>query len=172
MGWSQGLFRALWRALSKEVKEHVGTDHLGNKYYFIPEYKNWRGEMRERPAFAWSVNEGKVRVSCQLPGDTQGVTEGISRVGPPRPLLHSGVVAPAASDPAFVRCGQALRIGGPCPAAPSQLSPGRPVREPRALLNPRGGLSPDPWVTQTGTRPPESFARVAGMWLFLSLFLV
>lgn len=63
MGWSQGLFRALWRALSREVKEHVGTDQLGNKYYYIPEYKNWRGEVRARAAVAWSVNEGKVRVS-------------------------------------------------------------------------------------------------------------
>uniref|UniRef100_A0A2K6H0Z9 NADH:ubiquinone oxidoreductase complex assembly factor 2 n=1 Tax=Propithecus coquereli TaxID=379532 RepID=A0A2K6H0Z9_PROCO len=52
MGWSQGLFRALWRALSREVKEHVGTDQLGNKYYYIPEYKNWRGEVRARAAVA------------------------------------------------------------------------------------------------------------------------
>eukprot|EP00069_Balaena_mysticetus_P018469 bmy_11407T0 len=42
MGWSQNLFRVLWRALSKEVKEQVGTDRFGNKYYYIPEYKNWR----------------------------------------------------------------------------------------------------------------------------------
>ncbi|KAG7481166.1 hypothetical protein MATL_G00063910 [Megalops atlanticus] len=25
------------------VKEHVGTDHFGNKYYFIPEQKTWTG---------------------------------------------------------------------------------------------------------------------------------
>ncbi|KAL4630091.1 mimitin, mitochondrial isoform X1 [Arapaima gigas] len=25
------------------VKEHVGTDHLGNKYYFIPQQKTWTG---------------------------------------------------------------------------------------------------------------------------------
>nr|KAF6355577.1 NADH:ubiquinone oxidoreductase complex assembly factor 2 [Myotis myotis] len=42
MGWSQELFRTVWRALSKEVKELVGTDHFGNKYYYIPAYKNWR----------------------------------------------------------------------------------------------------------------------------------
>ncbi|XP_036918786.1 NADH dehydrogenase [ubiquinone] 1 alpha subcomplex assembly factor 2 [Sturnira hondurensis] len=49
MGWSQDLFRALWRALSKEVKELVGTDQFGNKYYHIPEYKNWRGQtIREK----------------------------------------------------------------------------------------------------------------------------
>ncbi|XP_028380451.1 NADH dehydrogenase [ubiquinone] 1 alpha subcomplex assembly factor 2 [Phyllostomus discolor] len=49
MGWSQDLFRALWRALSKEAKELVGTDQFGNKYYHIPEYKNWRGQtIREK----------------------------------------------------------------------------------------------------------------------------
>ncbi|XP_068594813.1 NADH dehydrogenase [ubiquinone] 1 alpha subcomplex assembly factor 2 [Brachionichthys hirsutus] len=25
------------------VRHHVGTDHLGNKYYFIPEQKTWTG---------------------------------------------------------------------------------------------------------------------------------
>ncbi|XP_038560417.1 NADH dehydrogenase [ubiquinone] 1 alpha subcomplex assembly factor 2 [Micropterus salmoides] len=25
------------------VRDHVGTDHLGNKYYFIPEQKTWTG---------------------------------------------------------------------------------------------------------------------------------
>ncbi|XP_061756699.1 NADH dehydrogenase [ubiquinone] 1 alpha subcomplex assembly factor 2 [Nerophis ophidion] len=25
------------------VREHVGTDHLGNKYYFVPEQKTWTG---------------------------------------------------------------------------------------------------------------------------------
>uniref|UniRef100_UPI0025ADD796 NADH dehydrogenase [ubiquinone] 1 alpha subcomplex assembly factor 2 isoform X1 n=1 Tax=Doryrhamphus excisus TaxID=161450 RepID=UPI0025ADD796 len=25
------------------VREHVGTDHLGNKYYFFPEQKTWTG---------------------------------------------------------------------------------------------------------------------------------
>lgn len=49
MGWPQGLFRVLWRALSKEVKEQVGTDRFGNKYYYIPEHKNWRGQtVREK----------------------------------------------------------------------------------------------------------------------------
>uniref|UniRef100_A0A2I3RP00 NADH:ubiquinone oxidoreductase complex assembly factor 2 n=1 Tax=Pan troglodytes TaxID=9598 RepID=A0A2I3RP00_PANTR len=37
MGWSQDLFRALWRSLSREVKEHVGTGQCGNKYYYIPQ---------------------------------------------------------------------------------------------------------------------------------------
>ncbi|XP_077859836.1 NADH dehydrogenase [ubiquinone] 1 alpha subcomplex assembly factor 2 isoform X1 [Macaca mulatta] len=46
MGWSQDLFRALWRSLSREVKEHVGTDQFGNKYYCIPQYKNWRAWIR------------------------------------------------------------------------------------------------------------------------------
>lgn len=57
MGWSQRLFGVLRRALSKEVKEQVGTDRFGNKYYYIPEYKNWRGEMRARAAAGWSEND-------------------------------------------------------------------------------------------------------------------
>lgn len=40
--------RSLWSSLSKEVREHVGTDHLGNKYYYIAQYKNWRGKREER----------------------------------------------------------------------------------------------------------------------------
>lgn len=27
------------------VREHVGTDHLGNKYYVIPEQKTWTGRV-------------------------------------------------------------------------------------------------------------------------------
>ncbi|KAF7659719.1 hypothetical protein LDENG_00293930 [Lucifuga dentata] len=27
------------------VREHVGTDHLGNKYYVIPEQKTWTGRI-------------------------------------------------------------------------------------------------------------------------------
>ncbi|XP_030000356.1 NADH dehydrogenase [ubiquinone] 1 alpha subcomplex assembly factor 2 [Sphaeramia orbicularis] len=27
------------------VREHVGTDHLGNKYYFVPEQKTWTGRL-------------------------------------------------------------------------------------------------------------------------------
>ncbi|KAM6223019.1 NADH dehydrogenase [ubiquinone] 1 alpha subcomplex assembly factor 2 [Rhynchocyon petersi] len=49
MGLSQRVLSSLWRLLSKEVKQHVGTDQFGNKYYFIPAYKNWRGHtIRER----------------------------------------------------------------------------------------------------------------------------
>lgn len=59
MGWPQGLFRVLWRALSKEVKEQVGTDRFGNKYYYIPEHKNWRGEMWAGAQVARSRSERK-----------------------------------------------------------------------------------------------------------------
>ncbi|ERE85313.1 mimitin [Cricetulus griseus] len=48
MGWWWSVLRSVWSVLSKEVREHVGTDHLGNKYYYIPKYKNWRGESDER----------------------------------------------------------------------------------------------------------------------------
>lgn len=27
------------------AREHVGTDHLGNKYYYIPEQKSWTGRV-------------------------------------------------------------------------------------------------------------------------------
>ncbi|CAK6950578.1 NADH dehydrogenase 1 alpha subcomplex assembly factor 2 [Scomber japonicus] [Scomber scombrus] len=27
------------------IREHVGTDHLGNKYYFVPEQKTWTGRL-------------------------------------------------------------------------------------------------------------------------------
>ncbi|XP_052599221.1 NADH dehydrogenase [ubiquinone] 1 alpha subcomplex assembly factor 2 isoform X2 [Peromyscus californicus insignis] len=46
MGWWRGLLRSVWGSLSKGVREHVGTDHLGNNYYFIAEYKNWRAWIR------------------------------------------------------------------------------------------------------------------------------
>uniref|UniRef100_A0A8I6G9G1 NADH:ubiquinone oxidoreductase complex assembly factor 2 n=1 Tax=Rattus norvegicus TaxID=10116 RepID=A0A8I6G9G1_RAT len=49
MSWWRGVVRSVWSALSREVREHVGTDHLGNKYYYVAEYKNWRGQtMREK----------------------------------------------------------------------------------------------------------------------------
>lgn len=28
------------------VREHVGTDHLGNNYYVVPEQKTWTGKPR------------------------------------------------------------------------------------------------------------------------------
>ncbi|XP_048834313.1 NADH dehydrogenase [ubiquinone] 1 alpha subcomplex assembly factor 2 isoform X3 [Brienomyrus brachyistius] len=30
------------------VKDHVGTDHFGNKYYFIPEQRTWMAWIRGR----------------------------------------------------------------------------------------------------------------------------
>ncbi|XP_046904614.1 NADH dehydrogenase [ubiquinone] 1 alpha subcomplex assembly factor 2 [Hypomesus transpacificus] len=38
-------FAGLLRRTFGMVKEHVGTDHLGNKYYVIPEQKTWMGRM-------------------------------------------------------------------------------------------------------------------------------
>ncbi|XP_061115796.1 NADH dehydrogenase [ubiquinone] 1 alpha subcomplex assembly factor 2 isoform X1 [Conger conger] len=39
---------ALFRSF-RIVKEHVGTDHFGNKYFFIPEQKTWTGRsVRQR----------------------------------------------------------------------------------------------------------------------------
>ncbi|XP_004608521.1 NADH dehydrogenase [ubiquinone] 1 alpha subcomplex assembly factor 2 [Sorex araneus] len=60
MGWSQDLFRVLWRALSKEVREQVGTDHLGNKYYYVPSYKNWRGQTIRAKRIIEPANKNEV----------------------------------------------------------------------------------------------------------------
>lgn len=81
MGWWRGLLRSVWGSLSKEVREHVGTDHLGNKYYFIAEYKNWRGESEKRPRVA--ARPGQVAVTANLgPG-----------LGCPGPCLSRGARA-------------------------------------------------------------------------------
>ncbi|XP_062372136.1 NADH dehydrogenase [ubiquinone] 1 alpha subcomplex assembly factor 2 [Sardina pilchardus] len=41
------------------IKEHVGTDHLGNKYYMIPEQKTWTGRVvrAKRMMIAFNPNE-------------------------------------------------------------------------------------------------------------------
>ncbi|XP_054895324.1 NADH dehydrogenase [ubiquinone] 1 alpha subcomplex assembly factor 2 isoform X2 [Poeciliopsis prolifica] len=39
------------------VREHVGTDHLGNKYYSIPEQKTWTAWMRGRRKEPPSIEE-------------------------------------------------------------------------------------------------------------------
>ncbi|KAJ8285394.1 hypothetical protein GJAV_G00026320 [Gymnothorax javanicus] len=39
MRWIAAFFRRF-----RVIKEHVGTDHLGNKYYFQPEQQTWTGQ--------------------------------------------------------------------------------------------------------------------------------
>ncbi|XP_005356828.1 NADH dehydrogenase [ubiquinone] 1 alpha subcomplex assembly factor 2 [Microtus ochrogaster] len=56
MGWWRAVLRSLWSSLSKEVREHVGTDHLGNKYYYIAQYKNWRGQTIREKRFVEAAN--------------------------------------------------------------------------------------------------------------------
>lgn len=123
MGWSQDLFRALWRSLSREVKEHVGTDQFGNKYYCIPQYKNWRGEEGARAAIAWSVKEGKVRAPSQLTHhETLRVSpEGISGVR--WPLSTPSLCHRSPTRPGSGRLGPASCVRGPYDPA---LSPGVP----------------------------------------------
>lgn len=38
------------------VKQHVGTDHLGNKYYYIPEQKTWTGRVVRMRRFVEASN--------------------------------------------------------------------------------------------------------------------
>ncbi|KAI5939088.1 NADH dehydrogenase [ubiquinone] 1 alpha subcomplex assembly factor 2 [Manis javanica] len=60
MAWAQSVFSALRRSLSKEVKKKVGTDRFGNKYYYIPEYKNWRGQTIREKRIVEAANEREV----------------------------------------------------------------------------------------------------------------
>lgn len=41
-------FVSLLRTTFGVVREHVGTDHFGNKYYYIPEQKTWTGKLHCR----------------------------------------------------------------------------------------------------------------------------
>ncbi|XP_069780570.1 NADH dehydrogenase [ubiquinone] 1 alpha subcomplex assembly factor 2 isoform X2 [Narcine bancroftii] len=42
------------------VKHHVGTDHLGNKYYYIPEQKTWTGQTVRSRRKMESVNPKEI----------------------------------------------------------------------------------------------------------------
>ncbi|XP_074241803.1 NADH dehydrogenase [ubiquinone] 1 alpha subcomplex assembly factor 2 isoform X10 [Saimiri boliviensis] len=76
MGWSQDLFRYLWRSLSKEVKEHVGTDQFGNKYYYIAGYKNWRGQTIREKRIVEAVKKQEVDYeSGDIPTEWEGRRE-------------------------------------------------------------------------------------------------
>ncbi|XP_056680854.1 NADH dehydrogenase [ubiquinone] 1 alpha subcomplex assembly factor 2 isoform X3 [Monodelphis domestica] len=57
MSGPQGLLRALWRVFSNEVKQHVGTDQFGNKYYYIPQRKNWLAWIRKTRKTPPSIEE-------------------------------------------------------------------------------------------------------------------
>ncbi|XP_026870170.2 NADH dehydrogenase [ubiquinone] 1 alpha subcomplex assembly factor 2 [Electrophorus electricus] len=52
------------------VKENVGTDHLGNKYYYIPEQKTWTGRVvRPRRFVEASVTKEFEYVEGQIPSE-------------------------------------------------------------------------------------------------------
>ncbi|XP_032763918.1 NADH dehydrogenase [ubiquinone] 1 alpha subcomplex assembly factor 2-like [Rattus rattus] len=60
MSWWRGVVRSVWSALSTEVREHVGPDHLGNKYYYVAEYKNWRGQTIREKRIVETANRREV----------------------------------------------------------------------------------------------------------------
>ncbi|XP_021488436.1 NADH dehydrogenase [ubiquinone] 1 alpha subcomplex assembly factor 2 isoform X3 [Meriones unguiculatus] len=60
MGWLRGVLRLVSGAVSREVRELVGTDHLGNKYYYIAPYKNWRGQTIREKRFVEAANKKEV----------------------------------------------------------------------------------------------------------------
>ncbi|XP_053481469.1 NADH dehydrogenase [ubiquinone] 1 alpha subcomplex assembly factor 2 isoform X1 [Ictalurus furcatus] len=49
-------FASLLRRTFGVMKEHVGTDHLGNKYYYIPEQKTWTGRAVRARRFVEASN--------------------------------------------------------------------------------------------------------------------
>ncbi|XP_008289583.1 NADH dehydrogenase [ubiquinone] 1 alpha subcomplex assembly factor 2 [Stegastes partitus] len=49
-------FIGLLRRTYGVVREHVGTDHLGNKYYFIPEQKTWTGRITRAKRIVVAAN--------------------------------------------------------------------------------------------------------------------
>uniref|UniRef100_UPI001E1B2D89 NADH dehydrogenase [ubiquinone] 1 alpha subcomplex assembly factor 2-like n=1 Tax=Jaculus jaculus TaxID=51337 RepID=UPI001E1B2D89 len=60
-GLVAGWFRAPWRALlSREARELVGSDHLGNKYCYVPSYKNWRGQTIREKRIVEAANKKEV----------------------------------------------------------------------------------------------------------------
>ncbi|XP_053359138.1 NADH dehydrogenase [ubiquinone] 1 alpha subcomplex assembly factor 2 [Clarias gariepinus] len=48
---------SLLRRTFAVMKEHVGTDHLGNKYYYIPEQKTWTGRVVRARRFVEASNQ-------------------------------------------------------------------------------------------------------------------
>ncbi|XP_074241818.1 NADH dehydrogenase [ubiquinone] 1 alpha subcomplex assembly factor 2 isoform X16 [Saimiri boliviensis] len=90
MGWSQDLFRYLWRSLSKEVKEHVGTDQFGNKYYYIAGYKNWRGQTIREKRIVEAVKKQEVDYeSGDIPTEWEGHRSSSPRTFKPSHLQPS-----------------------------------------------------------------------------------
>ncbi|XP_062854543.1 NADH dehydrogenase [ubiquinone] 1 alpha subcomplex assembly factor 2 [Trichomycterus rosablanca] len=49
-------FTSLLRRTFGVIKEHVGTDHLGNKYFYIPEQKTWTGRVVRARRFVEASN--------------------------------------------------------------------------------------------------------------------
>lgn len=50
------------------MKEHVGTDHLGNKYYYIPEQKTWTGKLKSSVTTATCLTQLHQTSKCLLIG--------------------------------------------------------------------------------------------------------
>ncbi|XP_025126286.1 NADH dehydrogenase [ubiquinone] 1 alpha subcomplex assembly factor 2 isoform X5 [Bubalus kerabau] len=109
MGWSQRLFGVLRRALSKEVKEQVGTDRFGNKYYYIPEYKNWRGQTIREKRIVEAANKREIDYEVgDIPTEWEGdICPGASTATKghrSQPVSHSHVDAQVWKDPLLHTC--------------------------------------------------------------------
>lgn len=54
------------------VRDHVGTDHLGNKYYLIPEQKTWTGK-------SFYSNNSQSEVAYSIETGSSGSVRAVSR---------------------------------------------------------------------------------------------
>ncbi|XP_016286793.1 NADH dehydrogenase [ubiquinone] 1 alpha subcomplex assembly factor 2 isoform X2 [Monodelphis domestica] len=97
MSGPQGLLRALWRVFSNEVKQHVGTDQFGNKYYYIPQRKNWLGQtLRERRVIETNMKEVDYKEG-DIPSEWEAWIRKTRKTPPSIEKLGDGV-----NNPAFV----------------------------------------------------------------------
>ncbi|XP_078405425.1 NADH dehydrogenase [ubiquinone] 1 alpha subcomplex assembly factor 2 [Cetorhinus maximus] len=52
--------RALLRKMFGLVKHHMGTDQFGNKYYYIPQQRNWTGQTIRSKRIIEAVNPKEI----------------------------------------------------------------------------------------------------------------
>ncbi|XP_067586866.1 NADH dehydrogenase [ubiquinone] 1 alpha subcomplex assembly factor 2 isoform X2 [Pseudorca crassidens] len=142
MGWSQNLFHVLWRALSKEVKEQVGTDLFGNKYYYIPEYKNWRGQTIREKRIVESANKREIDYEVgDIPAEWEAWIRKTRKTPPTMEYVGLSLLWPLP-----------LRSTGSRLAGPAAMAHG-PSRSVACGILPDWGTNPCPLHRQADSQP-------------------
>ncbi|KAA0714243.1 NADH dehydrogenase [ubiquinone] 1 alpha subcomplex assembly factor 2 B17.2-like [Triplophysa tibetana] len=62
-------FTSILRRTFGVVKEHVGTDNFGNKYYNVPEQKTWTGRVTRHRRLMEAANPAEFEYSCSIPSE-------------------------------------------------------------------------------------------------------